>query len=271
MQDPGMSPVLYFPRHRCSTPARFTFRLLPPPARGPHLKPCLPPLDLGWTFPVSEHGVDSTPAFNACQTAKPNPARRISYYKGRNSFWLKSLKSNRSLFFKEKQGKKPNPFVAPKSSPGISDQHTCCYNYDWTAWLRHRGMLNRHTGTHQNICELPKWNWHHGSGLYHTSEKGFGTQIKQFNSSAACLESDPVLGCLFLFHMAVSCGFQPVHFILQAQKLRRIDLATTSMRDLKENRVRLARQTPDSNSSIFPLRQKQHRHYQDGTWEFCSF
>lgn len=29
-----------------------------------------------------------------------------------------------------------------------------------------------------------------------------------------------MLGCLLLFHMAVSCGFQPVHFILQAQKLK---------------------------------------------------
>lgn len=126
------------------------------------------------------------------------------------------------------------------------------------------GMLNRHTGTHQNIRKLPKWNWHHGSGLYHTSEKGFITEIKQVNSWAPWLARAAYAGLLLLFHTAVSRGFQPVHFTLQAQKLK----TRENWPELQQGTCKRT-ETADCNS-IFPLRQKQHQHYQNGTQEFFS-
>lgn len=211
--------LLYFLCDGCSTPAHFIFRLLPLQEALTE-KPDLIYAELV-IFPFlwrdttrwlsRQHTcLPCTPV-----TAEPSAARPTNYYKGRNGFCLKSFNFNCFFPFKQKQGgekrNQTKSFVAPKSFPSISDQHTCCYNYDWTAWLRHRGMLNQHTGTHQNICELPKWNWHHGSGLCHTSQKGFITHIKQVNSWVPCLErggEDKCYAadwyCTWLFHVASS-------------------------------------------------------------------
>lgn len=126
------------------------------------------------------------------------------------------------------------------------------------------GILNRHTGTHQNIRELPKWNWHHGSGLYHTSEKGFTTGIKQVNSSAPwparaawCWAAIVIPHGCFTWLPA-----SPLHF------------AGSEVKD-RENQPELQQgtckrtETADCNN-IFPLRQKQHQHYQKGTQECFS-
>lgn len=133
------------------------------------------------------------------------------------------------------------------------------------------GMLNRHTGTHQNICKFPKWNWHHGSGLYHTSEKGFITQIKQFNSSASCLQRERereqpnarlpiVIPCGRFTRRAASW----LHFASSEVKYRE---NWPGLRWETGERT----ETADSNSNILPKRQRQHRHYQRGTWELSIF
>lgn len=158
-----------FPCQGCSTPAPSTSRLLPVRARGPHLKICLSIPDVGWLLQFSTFlkrdnapsGQRTCPWCTPAAAAAPNTVKRIDCCKGRNGFCLKSLNSNCSVSFKEKR-KKNNPFVAPKSSPGISDQHTCCYNYDRTAWLRDRGNVKPahwHPSKHLRISKVELTPW----------------------------------------------------------------------------------------------------------------
>lgn len=218
-----------FPCHGCSTPARFTFRLLPLPARGLHLNiyPPSPFLTYAeaellvfpffWRYNTPAEWTVHLPSMHSSDSrAKQYKMHQVQ--QGINGFCLKSLHSNSSFFLKEKQGKKPTLLLHQNHLPAfLTSTHVVTIR---TGLLGSSigGMLNRHTGTHQNICELPKWNWHHGSGLYHTSEKDFVTQIKQFNSWVPCLEGATKCWAAYCYFIWLfSCGFQPVHFILQAQ------------------------------------------------------
>lgn len=182
-----------FPCQGCSTPAPSTSRLLPVRARGPHLKIRLPIPDVGWllqfsTFLKRDNAPSGQRTCPWCTSAAaaPNTIKRIDCCTGRNDFCLKSLNSSCSVSFKEKRKKTTLLLHQNHLLAFLTSTHVVTI---MTGLLGSGigGMLNRHTGTHQNICEFPKWNWHHGSGLYHTSEKGFITQIKQFNSWASCL------------------------------------------------------------------------------------
>lgn len=217
-----------------------------------------------WASHFSEDTeVDSTPAFSA-HLGQQDKHCNISYYKGRNGFaWRASIPT---VLFPSRRNKKKTPSLLLHQNhllAFLTSTHVVTIR---TGLLGSGtgGILNRHTGTHQNICELPKWNWHHGSGLYHTSEKGFTAEIKQINSSAPCPAR--AAWCWAAIVTPLGCftwlPASPLHFAGSEVKHKE------NWPELQQGTCKRT-ETADFNS-IFPLRQKHHQHYRNGTQECFS-